>query len=137
MDQPMIRLGTPAFTVAGREGSFYPEGMKPADYLSDYAKQFNSVELDNTFYRAPSKTAVEGWARKTPEGFVFAAKIPQVITHEKVLADCDAEFKQFLETMGLLGKELGPLLFQFEYFNKQAFPGVNDFLARFRPFLKK
>jgi hypothetical protein len=79
MDQPMIRLGTSAFTAAGWEGSFYPEGMKPADYLSYYANHFNSAELDNTFYRAPSKTVVEGWARKTPEDFVFAAKVPQVI----------------------------------------------------------
>ena len=137
MDQPMIRLGTSAFTAAGWEGSFYPEGMKPADYLSYYAKHFNSVELDNTFYRAPSKTVVEGWARKTPEDFVFAAKVPQVITHDKVLVDCDGEFQQFVETMDLLGKKLGPLLFQFGYFNKKAFPGVNDFLARLRPFLNK
>src|SRR5258705_11519150 len=137
MDQPMIRLGTSAFTAAGWEGSFYPGGMKPADYLSYYAKHFNSVELDNTFYRAPSKTVVEGWARKTPEDFVFAAKVPQVITHEKVLVDCDAEFQQFVEKMDLLGKKLGPLLFQFGYFNKKAFPGVNDFLARLRPFLNK
>src|SRR5882762_9207609 len=78
MDQPIIRLGTSAFTAAGWEGSFYPEGMKPADYLSRYAKHFNSVELDNTFYRVPSKATVEGWARKTPEGFVFAAKVPQI-----------------------------------------------------------
>jgi uncharacterized protein YecE (DUF72 family) len=137
MDQPIIRLGTSAFTAAGWEGSFYPEGTKPADYLSHYAKHFNSVELDNTFYRAPSKTTVEGWARKTPEGFVFAAKVPQVITHEKVLVDCDAEFKQFVETMELLGEKLGPLLFQFGYFNKNAFAGLKDFLARLRPFLKK
>jgi uncharacterized protein YecE (DUF72 family) len=137
MDQPMIRLGTSAFTAAGWEGSFYPQGMKPADYLSCYAEHFNSVELDNTFYRAPSKTVVEGWARKTPDSFVFAAKVPQVITHEKVLVDCDAEFSQFVETMDVLGNKLGPLLFQFGYFNKNAFSGVNDFLARLRPFLKK
>src|ERR1700676_467045 len=133
----MIRLGTSAFTAAGWEGSFYPAGMKPADYLSHYATRFDSVELDNTFYRAPAKSVVEGWARKTPEGFVFAAKVPQVITHEKMLLDCDAEFTEFIETMDLLGKKLGPLLFQFGYFNKSVFPGVNDFLARLRPFLKK
>jgi|SRR5579872_514182 len=133
----MIRLGTSAFTAAGWEGSFYPAGMKPADYLSHYATRFDSVELDNTFYRAPSRSVVEGWARKTPDGFVFAAKIPQVITHEKLLVDCDAEFAQFIETMDLLGTKLGPLLFQFSYFNRSVFPGVNDFMARLRPFLKK
>jgi uncharacterized protein YecE (DUF72 family) len=68
---------------------------------------------------------------------VFAAKVPQIITHEKVLADCVAEFKQFLDVMDCLGEKLGPLLLQFGYFNKKAFVGINDFLARLRPFLKK
>jgi uncharacterized protein YecE (DUF72 family) len=68
---------------------------------------------------------------------VFAAKVPQVITHEKVLVDCDAEFKEFVKTMDLLGDKLGPLLLQFGYFNKKVFVGINDFLARLRPFLKK
>src|SRR6266566_277240 len=98
-----LYIGTSAFTAAGWEVSFYPQGTKPADYLTYYAKHFNSVEVDSTFYRPPSKSTVEGWARKTPPGFVFAAKVPQVITHEKVLVDCDADFKQFVETMDCLG----------------------------------
>jgi uncharacterized protein YecE (DUF72 family) len=134
---PSLYIGTSAFTAAGWEGSFYPLGTKPADYLSYYATKFNSVEVDSTFYRAPAKSTVEGWARKTPEGFVFAAKVPQLISHEQVLVDCDAEFKEFVKTMDSLGDKLGPLLLQFGYFNKKAFVGVNDFLARLRPFLKK
>jgi uncharacterized protein YecE (DUF72 family) len=137
MAQPTIRRGTSAFTAAGWEGSFYPAGMKPADYLAYYATRFDTVEIDSTFYRIPAKTTVQGWARKTPEGFVFAAKVPQVITHEKVLVDCESELKQFMEAMDCLGDKLGPLLFQFGYFNRKAFLGVNDFLARLRPFLKK
>ena len=132
-----LYIGTSAFTAVGWEGSFYPPGTKSADYLSFYATRFNSVEVDSTFYRTPSKATVQGWANKTPAGFVFAAKVPQSITHEKVLVDCDAEFKEFVQTMDLLGDELGPLLLQFGYFNKKAFVGVNDFLARLRPFLKK
>jgi uncharacterized protein YecE (DUF72 family) len=134
---PSLYIGTSAFTAAGWEGSFYPEGTKPADYLSYYATRFNSVEIDSTFYRTPTEATVKGWERKTPVGFVFTAKVPQVITHEKVLVDCDVEFKQFVETMDLLGGKLGPLLLQFGYFNKKAFVGINDFLARLRPFLKK
>jgi len=137
MDQQLIRLGTSSFSAAGWQGSFYPAGIKPVDFLSYYATRFDSVELDNTFYHAPSRGVVEGWARKTPEGFVFAAKIPRVITHEKMLVDCDAEFTEFVETMDLLGDKLGPLLFQFAYFNRGTFEGVNDFLARLRPFLEK
>ena len=134
---PPIFIGTSAFTAAGWEGTFYPEGTQPADFLRYYAQHFNSVEVDSTFYRTPTKATVQGWADKTPESFIFAAKIPQVITHEKVLVDCDAEFKQFMEVMDILGGKLGPLLFQFGYFNRTVFRGVNDFLARLRPFLKK
>ena len=132
-----LYIGTSAFVASGWEGTFYPPGMKPADYLSFYATRFNSVEIDSTFYRAPSKATVQGWDRKTPPGFVLAAKIPQIITHDKVLIDCEAEFKEFVQTMDLLGDKLGPLLLQFGYFNKKAFVGVNDFLARLKPFLKK
>jgi uncharacterized protein YecE (DUF72 family) len=132
-----LYIGTSAFTAAGWEGSFYPEGTKPADFLRYYAQHFDTVEVDSTFYRTPSKATVQGWASKTPKEFVFAAKVPQVITHEKVLVDCEAEFNQFMEVMDLLGEKLGPLLFQFGYFNKKVFVGVNDFLARLRPFLKK
>src|ERR1017187_6236569 len=132
-----LYIGTSVFTAAGWEGSFYPEGTKSADFLRYYAQHFNGVEIDSTFYRIPSEATVQGWANKTPEGFVFAAKISQVITHEKVLVDCDPEFKQFLDVMEVLGEKLGPLLFQFGYFNRTVFRGVNDFLARLRPFLKK
>jgi uncharacterized protein YecE (DUF72 family) len=137
MEQPTIRLGTSAFTAEGWEGTFYPAGVKPGDYLTYYATKFDTVEVDSTFCRTPSKATVQGWGKKTPEGFVFAAKVPQIITHEKVLVDCDTDFKQFVEAMDCLGEKLGPLLFQFGYFNKKAFFGVNDFLARLRPFLKK
>lgn len=132
-----LRIGTSAFTAAGWPGTFYPEGWREREFLTYYATKFDTVEVDSTFYRTPSLSTVKGWNAKTPAGFVFAAKVPQVITHEKVLVDCDAEFKQFIEVMDNLGEKLGPLLLQFGYFNKKTFVSVNDFLARLRPFLKK
>ena len=132
-----IRLGTSAFTAAGWETSFYPPGTKPADYLSFYATKFDAVELDNTFYRTPAISTVKGWYAKTPPGFLFAAKVPRVITHEMAMVDCDEEFRDFLKAMDCLGEKLGPLLLQFGYFNKGAFAGVKEFLARLVPFLKK
>jgi uncharacterized protein YecE (DUF72 family) len=132
-----IHIGTSAFTATGWEGSFYPAGMKSADYLTYYATKFDTVEVDSTFYRTPSASTVRGWYEKTPKGFIFAAKVPQVITHEKVLKDCETDFKAFLNAMDNLGEKLGPLLLQFGYFNKKAFIGVNDFLARLVPFMKK
>jgi uncharacterized protein YecE (DUF72 family) len=132
-----LQIGTSAFTAAGWDGAFYPAGMKPADYLTYYATKFHTVEVDSTFYRTPSVATVNGWARKVPAGFLLAAKVPQVITHEKVLRDCETDLKSFLETMDLMGEKLGPLLFQFGYFNKTAFKSDKEFLARLEPFLKK
>ena len=136
-DFPRIRLGTSAFTAAGWADAFYPAGLKPAEYLTYYATQFDTVEIDSTFYRTPSASTVRGWYEKTPANFLFAAKVPQTITHELVLKDCEAEFKTFLATMDILGEKLGPLLLQFPYFNRKAFPTIEDFLARFLPFLKQ
>lgn len=132
-----LRIGTSAFTAAGWENAFYPAGMQAADYLTYYATKFDTVEVDSTFYRAPSVATVNGWERKTPPGFSLAAKIPQTITHDKVLQDCDEDLKHFLETMDLMGDKLGPLLFQFGYFNKTVFKGGEEFIARLEPFLKK
>ena len=133
---PLIRLGTSAFTAAGWEGSFYPAGLKPAEYLTYYATKFDTVEVDSTFYRAPSLSTVKGWYAKTPKGFLFAAKVPQSITHEKMLVDCKDELSNFLKTMDALGEKLGPLLFQFPYFNRTKFKSGGEFIARLRTFLK-
>jgi uncharacterized protein YecE (DUF72 family) len=131
-----LRIGTSAFTAAGWPGSFHPVGMQPRDFLTYYATKFDSVEVDSTFYRIPSRSTVKGWADKTPQGFVFSAKVPQVFTHEKCLEGCEDELSQFLETMDLLGDKLGPFLFQFPYFNRKAFKTDDDFLARLSLFLK-
>ncbi len=135
-DEAKVRVGTSAFTADGWEGSFYPKGLAPRGQLSYYATQFDTVELDNTFYRTPALSTVQGWYAKTPPGFIFAAKVPQVITHEKVLVDCDEDLSHFLKTMEALGEKLGPLLFQFGYFNKSKFKSGAEFLARLKPFLK-
>ena len=140
MDYPQIpnlRLGTSSWSSQDWVGVFYPAGTAPADFISEYAKHFDTVEVDSTFYRTPSPAMVRNWAARTPAGFLIAAKLPQVITHEKVLVDCAAELSEFLKTMDLLGDKLGPLLIQFPYFNKQAFPQPGDFLVRLSIFLEQ
>jgi uncharacterized protein YecE (DUF72 family) len=132
-----FRIGTSAFTAAGWPGSFYPDGIKPADYLTYYATKFSTVEIDSTFYRTPARKTVQDWADKTPKGFLVAAKVPQLITHERCLTDCETEFGDFIDTMALLDDKLGPLLLQFPYFNKEDFKTGDEFLARLKPFLKK
>jgi uncharacterized protein YecE (DUF72 family) len=132
-----ILIGTSAFTAKGWEGTFYPAGMKPAEYLRHYATRFRTVEVDSTFYGTPSATRVHAWYEKTPADFVFAAKVPQTITHEKVLVDCEAEFQEFVRAMEVLEEKLGPMLLQFGFFNPSVFKNGKEFLGRLEPFLQK
>ncbi|MBS1841760.1 MAG: DUF72 domain-containing protein [Acidobacteria bacterium] len=130
-----ILLGTSSFTAKGWEGVFYPAGMKSQDFLSFYAKQFQTVEIDSTFYGTPKPSTVENWKQRTPQDFIFALKIPQIITHEKVLVGCESEFDEFLETMSLLGEKLGPMLFQFPKFDKWMLNKPEELIARLDSFL--
>ena len=135
--EPGIYLGTSSFTAAGWEGTFYPPGTKSRDFLSYYATQFNTVEVDNTFYGTPIASTVTHWYDRTPPDFLFAVKVPQIITHEKVLLDCEAESDEFLSRMDLLREKLGPMLLQFPRFDKYAFNNVAEFLPRLHFFLKR
>jgi uncharacterized protein YecE (DUF72 family) len=132
-----ILLGTSAFTANGWQGSFYPPGMNSRDFLSYYATQFPTVEVDSTFYGCPSPNTVNNWSARTPEDFLFCVKIPQIITHDKALVDCDAEFEEFIKTMDILGPKLGPMVFQFPSFDRWKFPKQESFLAVLVPFLRK
>jgi uncharacterized protein YecE (DUF72 family) len=122
--------------AAGWQTAFYPAGMKAAEHLSYYATRFDTVEVDFTFYRTPSAATVNGWEHKTPTGFILTAKVPQIITPEKVLQNCDEDLARFLGTLNRMGDKLGPLLFQFGYFNKTAFKSGKEFLARREQLLK-
>jgi uncharacterized protein YecE (DUF72 family) len=131
-----LLLGTSAFTAAGWKGSFYPAGMKARDFLSYYSSQFATVEIDSTFYGAPSASTVTAWYEKTPPDFLFAAKVPSVVTHEKMLVECEAEFDEFIDRMGLLHEKLGPLLLQFPRFSKYEMQ-ADEFSRRLRFFLNR
>ncbi len=136
MGDSKILLGTSSWTADGWVGRFYAERCKPQDFLPRYAELFNTVEIDSTFYRVPSARTVEQWKERTPEGFIFAAKVPQIITHEKVLVDAGDDLNTFLNVMEILGEKLGPLLLQFPYFNSHKFRAIELFLERLEPFLK-
>ena len=133
---PKLRVGTSSWSAESWVGPFYPEGTRPADFLPFYSTQFDTVEVDSTFYRVPSKQMVKNWHARTPDGFLFAAKFPQTITHEKVLLDCEEDAREFIGVMELLGDKLGPLLLQFPYFNRQAFASAEEFAGRLARFLE-
>jgi len=133
---PCLHLGTSSWTAKGWLGTFYPRGTKPADFLAHYARRFDTVEIDATFYATPAESTVLGWRDKTPEGFVFSAKAPKVITHDLFLEDCEHALHGFLGTMGLLGEKLGPILFQFPYYAKRSGVTEDEFLVRLARFLR-
>ena len=130
-----VRLGSCAFTAPGWPGSFYPRGLSSKEFLAYYAEEFSSVELDVTWYRVPSPEMIAAWYAKTPPEFVFAAKVPQTVTHDKVLVDCAAEMREFVRAMRGLREKLGPLLLQFPYFQRDYFASLEEFLAVLEPFL--
>jgi hypothetical protein len=96
-----LLLGTSSWTGDGWVGSFYPAGSQAADFLPYYAQRFPTVEIDTTFYRIPMAKTVEQWRDRTPKGFIFAAKVPQVVTHQKVLVDTESDLQAFVGVMDL------------------------------------
>jgi hypothetical protein len=91
-----VRIGTCGWSYQDWLGVFYPKGTAAGEYLPYYAERYPVVEVDSTFYRLPSRKMVEGWRDKTPDGFGFSLKVPQVITHEKMLADCEKELARII-----------------------------------------
>src|SRR4029450_4906398 len=93
------RIGTSSWSSSDWRGPFYPASAKPADYLPFYAQHFDTVECDATFYGIPKASTVDAWRARTPEGFVFAAKLPQEITHDRGLVDASEPTREFLAVM--------------------------------------
>jgi uncharacterized protein YecE (DUF72 family) len=141
-----VRFGTSSFSWTDWVGPFYPPGTPPAAYLSEYAKVFDTVEVDATWYAMPDARLVDGWAAKTPDGFLLSAKFPREIVHGGVAErpdprlvlspDTYAARDRFLAAMDRLGAKLGPLVLQFPYFNREAFPSAGPFLERLDAFLR-
>ena len=77
-------------------GNFYPEGLKAEEFLTEYAKHFKTVEVDSTFYRTPYESTVVKWKKQTPDDFIFSLKFPKVITHEKMLRNCEENVTYFM-----------------------------------------
>lgn len=132
-----IWIGCSGWSYPDWAGPFYPEGMAAGEYLEWYADRFPIVEVDSTFYRVPSKGMVQGWKDRTPDGFRFALKVPQAITHQKMLKGSEAEVDGFVASILPLGKKLTAALLQLGYFNRGAFGSLDEFLDVLDPFLAR
>jgi uncharacterized protein YecE (DUF72 family) len=93
-------------------GLYYPRELPKPKWLSFYAGQFTTVELNNSFYHLPSEKAFTSWRESTPEDFVFAVKVSRFITHIKRLRNLGSALETFLARADLLKEKLGPLLYQ-------------------------
>ena len=124
-----ILVGTSGFSYKEWKGSFYPEKLKQADMLRFYAERFSSVEINNTFYRMPKASMLEGWAGQVPSDFLFVLKASQQITHRKRLKEAGEPLAYLLETAATIGERLGPVLFQLPPYFKKDLARLRDFLA--------
>jgi uncharacterized protein YecE (DUF72 family) len=124
-----LLAGTSGFSFAAWKGSFYPADLPGSSMLRYYAERLPTVEINNTFYRMPKAAVLTGWAEQVPQGFRFALKAPQRITHFKRLkAEAAEDTKWFLEVAGALGERLGALLFQLPPNLKLDLPRLQAFL---------
>jgi uncharacterized protein YecE (DUF72 family) len=107
-----ILVGTSGFSYTEWKGIFYPEDLSSKNYLSYYAQHFKTTEINNTFYKLPSRKLTEGWYAMVPENFEFTLKLTQKITHIKRLKNVEGEMIAFLEGADGLMEKMGPILVQ-------------------------
>ena len=100
-----IKIGTCAWSYEDWRGVFYPEHLPAAARLEFYARHLPAVEVDSTFYHAPTPQVAAHWGELTPPEFAFSCKLSREITHERKLRDCAEPLHEFLQTLEPLGKK--------------------------------
>jgi uncharacterized protein YecE (DUF72 family) len=107
-----VHIGTSGWHYAHWRGPFYPNDLPPDKMLSWYAERFDTVEINNSFYRLPTTAALAAWYKDTPPGFCFVVKASRYITHNRKLKDPEDTVKKFMTQVRKLKDKLGPILFQ-------------------------
>jgi len=128
-----IWVGTSGYNYPEWRGSFYPPKLATTKMLPFYAEHFDTVEINATFYRAPTEKSLQGWSAATPDAFKLTLKAPKRITHDARLRDCADLTRYFLDTAVKLGPKLGVLLFQLSPYFKRDLAVLDEFLALFPP----
>jgi uncharacterized protein YecE (DUF72 family) len=109
---PEVRIGCSGWQYASWRGTFYPEGLAQQRWLAYYTSVFDTVEVNNTFYRLPDARVFTKWLDATPGGFLFAVKASRFLTHMKRLRDPRAPLTRLFSRACALGSHLGPVLYQ-------------------------
>ena len=113
LSQSLVHIGTSSWLFDSWRGVFYPDKVPKSQYLSFYASQFDTVEVNTSFYAIPSPSVLIHWIESVPAGFTFALKFPRVITHDRRLVDCTGLTRTFLDVLRALGPAAGPAFLQF------------------------
>lgn len=110
-----VHIGCSGWNYRDWRGVLYPEKLPQRSWLERYAEVFDTVEINNTFYRLPTESAVRGWAERSPPGFTFAVKMSRYVTHIKRLLEPKQGFRRFFDAIEALREagKLGPILWQF------------------------
>ncbi|MBW3628081.1 MAG: DUF72 domain-containing protein [Gemmatimonadetes bacterium] len=124
-----LSIGTSGFAYKEWNGTFYPEGLSSSGMLRYYAEHFRAVEINSTFFRMPTESVLREWADDVPDGFRFALKAPQLITHRKRLNEVAEPVTQLFRVAAALEARLGPVLFQLP-------PNFKKNLTRLETFLE-
>jgi uncharacterized protein YecE (DUF72 family) len=112
MDGGRARVGCSGWQYKHWRGDFYPAELPQAQWFEHYAGTFDTVEINNSFYRLPERATFEAWARRAPAGFEFAVKASRFLTHMKKLKDPEEPIDRLFSRMRGLGRRLGPVLYQ-------------------------
>lgn len=111
-DVPALRIGTSGYQYAHWRGRFYPEGLPQKKWFRHYAGVFDTVEINNTFYRLPRPATFVEWRRAAPRDFEYAIKFSRYGSHLKRLRDAPQTIERYVESAERLGRKLGPTLLQ-------------------------
>ena len=129
---PIILSGCTGWSMKEWLGSFYPKNAKAQDFLRFYSRQFNTIELNSTYYRIPDKKTVVKWVEQTVPGFKFAPKIPQIISHSEDLSLRESYIESFTEVIAALDDRLGISFLQLPpNFGPKNLRILEQFLKRF------
>ncbi|MEA2166169.1 MAG: hypothetical protein QOK37_4296 [Thermoanaerobaculia bacterium] len=128
-----IRVGTSGYSYKEWKGTFYPDDLPAAKMLPYYGERFDSVEINNTFYRMPDAKMVAKWGEQVPDGFTFVLKAPQRITHQKKLVGAGDDLRLLFEAGEALGPKLGPVLFQLPPFSRKDALKLREFVSILPP----
>ncbi len=124
-----VRVGTSGFAYKEWKGSFYPEDLAASKMLGFYSERFDTVEINNTYYRMPKVSVLENWASQVPDHFAFVLKAPQRVTHWKRIEEIGEACAYFFAASAVLGKKLGPILVQLPPYLKRDLDALRSFLA--------